>query len=61
MMTAPSHAEAQPMIDVRCRNCGRLLLRIDADRARIEVVCPDNRCKRYQQHRIAEVSPNTLT
>lgn len=41
-----------PLVDVRCRWCGRLLLRIAAEQARVEVVCPDNRCKRYQQHRL---------
>lgn len=36
------------MVEVRCRDCGRLLFRIDADRARVEIVCPDRRCRRMQ-------------
>jgi phage FluMu protein Com len=40
------------MVEVRCRDCRRLLFRIEAVRARIEAVCPDKRCKRYQQHRL---------
>lgn len=55
VMTEERHPPAA-LVDVRCRNCGRLLLRIATEQARVEVVCPDNRCKRYQQHRIVEVS-----
>lgn len=40
------------MIEVRCRDCGKLLFKIDADRARVEVVCSDRRCKRYQTHQL---------
>jgi phage FluMu protein Com len=35
------------MVDVRCRDCGKLLFRADA-RGRVEIVCPDRRCRRYQ-------------
>jgi phage FluMu protein Com len=42
------------MLEVRCRDCRRLLFRIEAERARVEVVCPDKRCKRYQQVRLRE-------
>jgi phage FluMu protein Com len=38
------------MIDIRCKSCRRLLMRVEPKCGRIEVVCPDNRCKRYQQH-----------
>ena len=40
------------MIEVRCRDCGKLLFKIDAGRARVEVVCSDRRCKRYQTHQL---------
>jgi len=40
------------MVEVRCRACGRLLFRIEAVRARVEAVCPDKRCKRYQQYKL---------
>jgi phage FluMu protein Com len=36
------------MVDVRCKACGRLICRTDASCGKIEVVCPDKRCKRYQ-------------
>jgi phage FluMu protein Com len=46
---------SQPrMIEVRCKNCRRLLFRAEEKGGRIEIVCPDNRCKRYQQHRLQE-------
>jgi phage FluMu protein Com len=35
------------MVEVKCRDCKRLLFRIEADRARVETVCPDKRCRRY--------------
>lgn len=42
-------AATQPrMIEVRCRDCGRLICKVDTERARVEAVCPDRRCKRYQ-------------
>ncbi len=41
---------APALVDVRCKRCRRLLLRAEPNSGRIEVVCPDNRCKRYQQH-----------
>lgn len=40
------------MIEVRCRDCGKLLCKIDAERARIEVVCSDRRCRRMQTQSI---------
>jgi hypothetical protein len=55
-MAATSWREPSPahrLVEVRCRDCGRLLFKIEADRARVEVVCPDKRCKRYQQHRLS--------
>jgi phage FluMu protein Com len=42
------------MVEVRCRDCGRLLFKIDADRARVEIVCPDRRCRRMQTRAIDE-------
>jgi phage FluMu protein Com len=45
-------APASKMVEVRCKNCRRLLLRAEPKNGRIEIVCPDNRCKRYQQHRL---------
>lgn len=50
-MRASSWREPAPaprMVDVRCRDCNRLLFRIEADRARVEIVCPDRRCRRMQ-------------
>jgi phage FluMu protein Com len=49
-VTATARAEqSQPhrMVEVRCRSCGRLLFKADAC-GRIETVCPDRDCKRYQ-------------
>jgi len=34
------------LVEVRCRGCGKLLCRIETERARIEAVCP--RCRRMQ-------------
>lgn len=39
---------ATRMVEVRCRDCGRLICKVDTERARVEAVCPDRRCKRYQ-------------
>lgn len=44
----PSQSQPSKMVDVRCRDCGRLLFRIDAEKAKVETVCPDRRCKRFQ-------------
>lgn len=50
-MTAPARSEQQPkMVEVRCKDCGRLLFKANASSGRIEIVCPDRRCKRYQTH-----------
>ena len=43
-------ATATRLVEVRCRHCGRLICKIAAERARIEVVCPDRRCRRMQTH-----------
>lgn len=56
-MAATARAEQPPkappkLVDVRCKGCHRLLLRAEQTGGRLEVVCPDNRCKRYQQHRL---------
>ena len=45
-----AQAEQARMVEVRCRDCGRLLFKADATAGRIEVVCPDRRCRRYQTH-----------
>jgi phage FluMu protein Com len=42
------------MVEVRCRDCGKLLFKIDADRARVEVVCSDRRCRRMQTQSIGD-------
>jgi phage FluMu protein Com len=50
MIVASSWREPSPaskMVEVRCKNCRRLLLRAEPKNGRIEIVCPDNRCKRY--------------
>lgn len=39
-------------VEVHCRDCGRLLLRASPACGRIEIVCPDRRCKRYQVHHL---------
>lgn len=49
-MTRTSWREPAPapkMVEVRCRDCKRLLYRIEAEHARVETVCPDKRCHRY--------------
>lgn len=56
-MAASSWREPPPgsrMIEVRCRDCGRLICKIDTDRARVETVCPDRRCKRYQVQQLPD-------
>jgi phage FluMu protein Com len=46
---------SQPrLIDVRCRSCGKLLCRIDAEKARVEIVCSDRRCRRMQTQSIGK-------
>lgn len=42
------------MVEVRCRDCGKLLFKIDTERARIETVCPDRRCRRMQTRQISD-------
>lgn len=46
-------APTQRMVEVRCRDCGRLICKVDTERARVEAVCPDRRCKRYQTVNLA--------
>lgn len=48
-MAAPGTEQPHKMVEVRCRSCGRLLFKADANEGgRFEVVCPDRRCKRWQ-------------
>jgi phage FluMu protein Com len=50
-VAASSWREPAPlprMVEVRCRDCRRLLFKIEADRARVEIICPDRACRRAQ-------------
>lgn len=52
-MSVTARAEPQPkMVEVRCKDCGRLLFKADPAGGRVEIVCPDRRCKRYQTHEL---------
>lgn len=43
-------ATATRLIEVRCRHCGRLLFKAEERGGRVEIVCPDRRCRRMQTH-----------
>ena len=36
------------MREYRCRGCNRLLFRSPDQHGRVEIVCPDRRCRMYQ-------------
>jgi len=36
------------MREYRCRSCGRLLFRSPDQKGRVEIVCPDRRCRLTQ-------------
>lgn len=57
MMTADRLAESQSQskTDVRCKYCGHLFFKATGASGRIEIVCPDRRCRRYQERDL----PNT--
>jgi phage FluMu protein Com len=38
--------------EYRCRRCGRLLFRADAD-GRVEIVCPNRQCRTFQMVTVA--------
>jgi len=40
------------LVEVRCRHCGRLLFRAEEKGGRVEIVCPDRRCRRMQTHQL---------
>lgn len=52
-MTMTDRPAAQPLYDVRCVHCHRLLFRA-AGLARVEIVCADRRCRRMQTVRLTD-------
>jgi phage FluMu protein Com len=45
------------MVEIRCKGCRRLLCKLDAEKGgRVEVVCPDKHCRRYQVHALQSAS-----
>lgn len=44
---------APKMVEVRCRDCGKLLFKADA-KGRVEIVCPDRRCRRMQTKQLQD-------
>lgn len=36
------------MVEYRCRKCHRLLFRAEAERGKVQVICPDRRCRTAQ-------------
>lgn len=55
MAASSSWREPNPprMVEVRCRDCGKLLFKADG-KGRVEIVCPDRRCRRYQTRQLQE-------
>jgi len=49
------------MIELRCKDCGRLLMRIEG-RARIEIRCPRRTCRVLQTRQVeSDAKPHALT
>jgi phage FluMu protein Com len=46
------------MVEVRCRDCGKLLFKAASTATgRVEVVCPDRRCRRIQTKQLQDGDP----
>jgi phage FluMu protein Com len=55
MPAAGSGGEAMALTEVRCKDCGRLLFRADAN-GRIEIVCHNRSCREIQTVKLAALA-----